>query len=568
MSRSARSRRALFALLAVTALALLARLYALGWRVFHQDEGRVGAWILRYMETGAWEYRPIIHGPFIPHVNGVLFSAFEPTDFLARLPMAVVGGLLPLAAWLFRERLRETEIVALGVLLAANPVLLYYSRFMRNDVLLAAFAFFALGFAVRAYDADEPLLLLAAALSLALAFTTKENALTYPISWLGAGVLVLDARLLLAVREGVAPLDALASWAPSLGVGPARRRARSFALAGVAGVVAFALVFVAFYAPLPVTSAADALSGATLGTWEKLGTWLDAGMRDHAYPPYFIFYVKVLLFTSLPLTAFSAVGFLAERYTAGTPRPFVGFCFFWGVSALFGYPLITDITAAWSAAHILVPLAVPAAVGVALVWRLGAAALARDDGEAAAVAAAVLLLSAGVTGAVALDTSYRNSQSPTDDIPFTEGNIVVQYAQPAGEMQPVLRGIERSAPDNPGTDVLYYGDLLADNETWGEDPPDAWFDRLPLPWYTERANATTDDTTRSGVACGTDAPVVVALAEGAHNDPEIVAGDVEECLTERGYREVVYQQYQDNRPLHFFLAPGFPETGWETGTED
>ncbi len=555
MPRSLRTRlsRPVPAVVAVTALALVARLWALGWRVFHQDEGRVGGWILHYMETGAWEYRPIIHGPFIPHVNGVLFSWFGPSDFLARFPMAVVGGLLPLTALLLRERLRDSEVVALSVFLAANPLLLYYSRFMRNDVLLAAFTFAAVAFAVRAYDADRPSFLVPAGLTLALAFTTKENALAYPISWVGAGLLVVDARILLERERGESALGAAGERLRNVG----RRRALAFVAAALGGFLVFAGTFVAFYAPLPVTSLTDALGGATVGVWEKLGTWLDGGMRDHAYIPYFIYYTKVLAYTSLPLVVFAVAGFLADRYAAADTREFVAFCFFWGLSGLFGYPIITDIAAPWSGLNMVVPLAVPAAVGLAGLWRLVRRAYARTDRVGTvgfALGVGALVLAASITGGVAAETSYLDPQSPD----IGGDGVMVQYAQPAGEMQPVLRDIERVAPANEGTDVLYYGDLLSDEGVWVEEPPPAWFDRLPLPWYTERANATTGDTTNASVACEANAPVIVAL-EAGQGDPQLVAGDIGECLRERGYTEVVYQQYQSNRPLHFFLAPGVAE---------
>ena len=99
--------RTTLAVLAIAALALLARLVFLGERVAHWDEGRVGYDILRYVATGAWEYRPIVHGPFLPQVNRFVFELLGASDFTARLVVAVVGGLFPLSALLFRERLRD-----------------------------------------------------------------------------------------------------------------------------------------------------------------------------------------------------------------------------------------------------------------------------------------------------------------------------------------------------------------------------------------------------------------------------------------------------------------------------
>ncbi|MEF8840826.1 MAG: flippase activity-associated protein Agl23, partial [Haloarculaceae archaeon] len=109
---------------ALTVLAGLAlRLVVLGSRVAHFDEGRVAYFTEYFVRTGNFEYRPIIHGPFLQHVNSGVFAALGPTDFAMRLVVALVGAALPLTALLFRDRLRETEVLALAFFLALNPVL-------------------------------------------------------------------------------------------------------------------------------------------------------------------------------------------------------------------------------------------------------------------------------------------------------------------------------------------------------------------------------------------------------------------------------------------------------------
>ena len=194
----------LYVLIAVAAIALAARLALLGERIAHWDEGRVGYDVLRYMATGAWEYRPIVHGPFLPHVNRLVFSAVGADDFTARLVVALVGGLLPLAAWLYRDHLRDAELVALGLFLAADPILLYYSRFMRNDVPVAAFAFVGLGLYLRLIDTGRRRYLYAGTAAWALAFTAKENAILYPVSILGVGTESVVVHLgMIAVALGL-----------------------------------------------------------------------------------------------------------------------------------------------------------------------------------------------------------------------------------------------------------------------------------------------------------------------------------------------------------------------------
>ena len=144
--------RITLAVVAVVVAASAARFYRLGARTAHFDEGRVAYWVLDYAASGNVRYRPIIHGPFLQHVTEVVFGVLGPTDFSMRLVVAAVTGLFPLAALLLRERLRDVEVVALAALWAFTPVVLYYSRFVRGDPLVAAFAVTAFALFVRTVD--------------------------------------------------------------------------------------------------------------------------------------------------------------------------------------------------------------------------------------------------------------------------------------------------------------------------------------------------------------------------------------------------------------------------------
>ncbi|MFC6726417.1 hypothetical protein ACFQE1_19025, partial [Halobium palmae] len=178
-------------------------------------------------------------------------------------------------------------------------------------------------------------------------------------------------------------------------------------------------------------------------------------------------------------------------------------------------------------------------------------ALARDDSVATGAAAVLLLVSAGFTGFVAVDVTYLNPQGPE--------NRAVQYAQPAGEMQPTLQDIERIARENDGTDVMFYGGfndgndrhyMYSPNESWGrgEEPPGGWFSRLPLPWYLGQYDASVDSTNEAATFEERRPPVVIALDDdGFANN----ASNLEPYLAE-GYQCRQYQGYQYGRPLAFF----------------
>ena len=528
----------------VAAVALLARLYDLGSRIVHWDEGRVAYWALRYHETGQFEYRPIVHGPFLQIVNDWIFAVLGPTDFSARLVVAVAGGLLPLAALLFRSRLRDDETVALAVVLAANPLLLYYSRFMRNDVLVGGFALVALGLAVYGFDRDVPAAFPLAGVSMALAFATKENALVYAVCFLGAGAILLDHRLVRGTARGggfrtavvdlVATLLArLRAWGGSLPRGVA-------ALAVVAGCTAAAFVGVVafFYAPRPELSVVlsdparlPSFAGpALVEPAEKFtSTWVGGAHQRHPYLPFLYDYIETLTFGAPAVLGFAALGFVVDGYVERRRRALVAFAAYWGAVSVVGYPAGSDIQAPWAAVHTVVPLAIPAAVGVAYAARSAAAGLGTGDrapNRAAAGAvrpaslgpavAALLLLVAGA-GVVGANVEYLNSTQRADD-------AVLQYAQPSNELKPAVLRAEaaiRATNDGPDPDVLYYGTegpggktlLYVENESSAAQPrvggPN-WHSRLPLPWYFERAGAEVTSTAPGESLPADPPPVVVA----------------------------------------------------------
>jgi uncharacterized protein (TIGR03663 family) len=537
------SHRTQLLVVAIAILALAVRLAGLGTRVAHQDEARVAYWAYRYMESGVYWYRPIVHGPFLTIVNSYVFGLLGASDFTMRLVVAIVGGTLPLAALLFAERLRDSETVALALVLAANPVLLYYSRFYRNDLLLAGFMLVAFGFFVRAYDYQRPALLYLGVGVFALAFTTKENALVYPVTWLGALALLGDRRLLMGT--GHSPAQSLRNAIERIHAG-----LRRWWLHLVLSVVGFFAIFVFFYAPRGQAAAPEPTLGATLadptllpalvgeavlGSWrafvEQWGSGSGEAYLDTAGALW-----SVLGAGAPVLLTFALVGFLADRYTGERPRDVVAFSFFWGVASVLGYPIIVDNPFPWEVIHVIVPLAVPAAVGLAVVARVGLAQFRSRDVSGptldrstlvAVAAALVLVLAAGQVGVSAYSTSFANPQSADNEL--------VQYAQSSSEMKPLLHDIRRIAQANNGTDMLFYGDdpEFGGDELYAPNPDshltptagDGWFERLPFAWYLEIYEADTNSTD--------DAAAVRRIVQGSERPPVVIAfGPTDTCSKE------------------------------------
>ncbi|MFB6169251.1 MAG: flippase activity-associated protein Agl23 [Haloferacaceae archaeon] len=481
--------RVVLAVAGATVLALVARLVALDARPFHWDEARVGYWTLRYVETGTWSYRPVAGGPLLYHLGAALTGLLGASDAVARLPVAVLGGLLPLAALLFRTRLDDGETVALAVFLGLSPLLVYFSRFLRGDVLAAGFALVALGALVRTYDGAErfaPLAGVAAALSLG----ASGFAVAYPVAALVAGAVVVDhdrvagrpetarARLAALRRQAVASADRV----------------------GAAALLFFATAL-ALFAPRP------------FGLGSVTGALVDAprafvGVRivgrspegTHELLPYLADALSVVVGVSLPLTGFALYALFRGRYGAGRARPLVGFAAYWGLFGLFLFPVVAESFGPWVVVHALVVLALPAAVGAAAVVRTGARALDRGATREAVAVGLVLLAVVAQTGAVAASEVYA---------PPEPGSDLATYGQAADDLDPVAETVAAN-----GGRVLLYGDdfVLRSEDAAARPPvPPGFAARLPLAWYLERADANVTSAA-TPAALSTPPPVVIATA--------------------------------------------------------
>jgi uncharacterized protein (TIGR03663 family) len=560
--------RTVQAVFAIATLGLVARFVALHARVAHQDEARVAYWVTRFAESGVFEYRPIIHGPFLPVVDHWVIVLLGPSDVTTRGVVAVIGAALPLVALLFREHLRDSEVVGLAALLAANPVLLYYSRFFRSDIVVATFMLLALGLFVRTYDTRQSRYLYVGVAAFAMAFSAKENALVYPVCWLGALVLLFDHRLFVArVRErtptavakayGWAGLKGLWRWRVPLVVAGVEFVAvivffyapRGGGYGGAPGVGLWSsLETLAFHLnPGPFTTVVEEGSIGALDTFLN-SRW--AGTAEHPYLPFLKDYLRTMEAGALTLSALAVVGFLQDRYSHEGPRDLVSLAFYWGFVSVLGYPLATDIQAPWATVHAIVPLAIPAAVGLGLIYRWGVEAFTDDDGVGVAIAAVLLLLLGMQVGMAAYGNVYAT--------PADRDNELVQYAQSSTPgLKPMLtETVGEIALENEGTDVLYYGTEFNSNDESAAKTParsgGGWFARLPMAWYLEAqqyrhgddvvtVNSTADpreiqETNRSALP-----PVVISLANTSYYGNKDTEDEIIGSL--QGYTRYTYQRY-------------------------
>jgi len=322
---------------------------------------------------------------------------------------------------------------------------------------------------------------------------------------------------------------------------------RQLELAKILKAVLFLLVMLLFYAPRgtgsPVTVAGSHVGfwgmfttpgavpdvlAATVADIEKIGYWFDQPGSEGGesvrvadltsrYARFFGGTLETYALYAAPLVALGLLGFVVERYAVRRPRALVMFAAYWAFASALGYPLGTDIYGAWITVNVLVPLAVPAAVGLGKIYRIGVESLATDDGASVGLVALLFLLVAGQMAVATANGVYLRDDT---------ADGMVQYAQPGDGMRVATGAMQSAAGDGSEPDLLVYGEYFVDDEEdfvgLGNDDirvplhPQCtkFFPSLSLPWYTYK-----DDV---AVVCamngsaldriGSMPPVVVARA--------------------------------------------------------
>lgn len=217
------------------ALAVVPRFVSLETRPVIHDESLFSYYGMIFRERGHYAHEPMLHGPALMLSLGTVFSAFDDTitvgrAFVAACSLIALGLLLTLAP----PRTRWW----LAPLLVTSPVLLYFSRFVRNEMFYNALAL--IGMAGVAWGLSERRgralgALLGALFSVSL-LAVKENALFLYAAALTFAAACAGSRVWRGRTEG-AERDSVPPRFP-----PARRR-MAWIVGLVLGMLASAAVF-------------------------------------------------------------------------------------------------------------------------------------------------------------------------------------------------------------------------------------------------------------------------------------------------------------------------------------
>ncbi len=178
---------ALFA--AIVAVAAGLRLWDLGARSFTHDESLHATYSWYLFNGDGYVHDPMMHGPFkfvsvalIWKVLGFVSAApllsnwahWGPSDYTARILPAIFGTGLVALPYFFRGYLGRVGALFAALFLAFSPVLLYFSRFIRDDIIIAFYTLAVVICIWRYFSERRTLYLFLIAGLLAFGFATME----------------------------------------------------------------------------------------------------------------------------------------------------------------------------------------------------------------------------------------------------------------------------------------------------------------------------------------------------------------------------------------------------------
>lgn len=122
---------------ALFALAVITRFYGLGARVMSHDESLHTLYSWNLYAGKGYQHDPLMHGPFLFHINALIYFLFGDNDFTARTSTALFGIALVVLPYWFRPWLGRVGALAASAMILISPGLLYYSRYIRNEAFIA-----------------------------------------------------------------------------------------------------------------------------------------------------------------------------------------------------------------------------------------------------------------------------------------------------------------------------------------------------------------------------------------------------------------------------------------------
>jgi predicted membrane-bound mannosyltransferase len=164
-----------WAFITIVLIALVTRMWDLGGRTLHYDEILHAYYSYLFSVGGSYSHTPLTHGPFLFHGAAAMMAIFGSSDITVRLLPALFGTALVALPYLLRRQMGVPGALATSIFLTVSPSLLYFGRFIRNDIFMAVWALALFIILWHYIERPRTSLLVAWTAVWALAYTTKES---------------------------------------------------------------------------------------------------------------------------------------------------------------------------------------------------------------------------------------------------------------------------------------------------------------------------------------------------------------------------------------------------------
>lgn len=116
---------------------LVFRWTSLDLRALHHDESihvMFGRYFFDWPNTNYYKYNPEYHGPLLYNLLRLVYETFGDYEISARGLIAFLGSFLLFLPWLMRKYFDDLVLIGLTAFICLSPTMIYWSRFVREDI--------------------------------------------------------------------------------------------------------------------------------------------------------------------------------------------------------------------------------------------------------------------------------------------------------------------------------------------------------------------------------------------------------------------------------------------------
>lgn len=461
----------LFAFGTLVLVGFVLRIWGVGGRAMHHDESLHAYYAWQFFVGRGYSYNPLMHGPLQFEVVPVFYLLFGVGEFAARFLAVVLGTVLIALPYFLRHHLSRPGALLASLMLAVSPSLVYFSRFIRDDIYLACFALLLFICVVGYLETHKLRYLYLGSATMALAMASMEAA--YLLFFIFGTFIIFEAvREYLSARQGPVitafKATSLDAWLTAVSI--------------------FVVLTVLFYStfftnPYGIWDTRYGFKGLTNPNRQDILGGLTYWQAQHAVQrggqPWFYYLLVLPLYEQLAVV-FGVAGALYALVHRSLVRTFL---VWWAAGSLLLYSWAGE-KMPWLSIHITLPLILLAALflGDIVSYRRGWRLLL-----AGSMFAALFALEVHSTFAL----NYRDGANPTE---------MLIYVQTSQDVPNVANEISQLSHSRFGGTSMPIG--LDSNDVGG------W----PFIWYLRDYPNVTETTTFSGPTCANQyCPVLLML---------------------------------------------------------